>query len=477
MKYYPDGNTLSLLVFFIWIPVAYFGTSKWPPAKATAILFFGGLLLLPEVVWFKPPGLPNFGKLELVPLWILIWSAVFHRERFAMAPKSGWFRVCVAAVLLGSVVTVFLNMDAYSVGNTDFPAHRPYDAVHGVLVALLDVVLPFYLFAVMFRSAQDLRTLLTAIVVAALLYTPLQLIEMILSPQLHRWVYGFHQHQFLQAIRGEGYRPMVFMKHGLAVALFTVLALTAAAGLHKAKARIARIRARWAMLYLFVILILSRSLASLLYGMVTAPLVLLARPRFQATAATVLVTILLVYPVARANDWIPIESLESWVAESYGEARARSLMFRFENEGPLLDRALERPWFGWGSFCRACVYKPWSEEGAPETVRDGAWIIRLGDQGIVGFMGAFGLLLFPVLALTRRLKYVPGSSNRRLLAVLALMVGLCAFDLIPNGDFSHLAFVLSGALWGCLTGILQEGAETRMKRRQARIAAAEAVPL
>ena len=79
VPYYSDGNILSILAFFIWIPVAYYGTLRWPPAKAMAVLFFGGLLLLPEIVFFKPPGLPDFSKLDIIPTWILIWALVFHR--------------------------------------------------------------------------------------------------------------------------------------------------------------------------------------------------------------------------------------------------------------------------------------------------------------------------------------------------------------------------------------------------------------
>ncbi len=472
MEYYSDGNILSVLAFFIWVPVTYFATWRWPPSKATAVLFLGGLLLLPELVFFKPPGLPDFAKLEIVPMWILIWAAVFHRERFASAPKSRWFRVCVGLLVFGSVFTVFLNTDPYSVGHRAVPGHVPYDAVHAALNALLSVALPFYLGAVMFRGSRDLRVLLTTLVVAALLYSPLQFIEMILSPQLHRWVYGFHQHAFLQVMRGDSYRPMVFMAHGLAVAIFTTLALIAAAALFKTRLRILRFRAAWVMSYLWVVLILSRSLASLLYSMAAVPLVLFTSPRVQALVAAALAGLLFVYPLLRANDLIPVEVLQAWAKEDYGQERAQSMTFRFENEARLLDRALERPWFGWGSYCRACVYERWSGERSPVSIRDGAWIIRFGDQGIVGFVSSFGLLLFPLIALVRRLKYAPRASDRRLLAGLGLMVGFSAFDLIPNGDFTRLAFVLSGALWGCLSGILQEAAEAvREKRMRAYVTA------
>lgn len=474
VPYYSDGNILSILAFFIWIPVAYYGTLRWPPAKAMAVLFFGGLLLLPEIVFFKPPGLPDFSKLEIVPTWILIWALVFHRERLTSAPKSRWFKVCVGIFVVGSIVTVFLNTDGYSVGPRDIPGHVPYDAVHAVLNALLSVALPFYLGAVMFRSSQDLRVLLTTMVVAALLYSPLQFTEMILSPQLHRWVYGFHQHQFLQAMREEGYRPMVFMRNGLAVAVFTSLSVVAAAALHKSRVRVLRFSAAWVTSYLWVVLLLSKSVGSLLYSLIAVPLVLFASPRNQALTAAALVALLLAYPVARANDLIPVEGLEEWAEEQYGHERARSMMFRFNNETPLLDRAMERPWFGWGSYCRACLFEPWSGDLALESVRDGAWIIEFGDHGIVGFMSKFSLLLFPILALLRRMKYVPRVADRRLLAGLGILIGFSAFDLIPNGDFSHLAFVLSGALWGCLTGILQEtAAAVREKRTSVRIATAQ----
>jgi hypothetical protein len=142
------------------------------------------------------------------------------------------------------------------------------------------------------------------------------------------------------------------------------------------------------------------------------------------------------------------------------------MVFRFEQEQKTLKRAVERPWFGWGGYCRACLFEPWS--GNVESVRDGGWIIQLGEFGIAGFIAKFSLLLFPVVALMRRVKYVPRNSDRHLLAALGLMVGLAAFDLIPNSDYNRLVFVLSGALWGCLTGILWQAAALREQRRLAR---------
>ena len=470
MSYHTDGNLLSILAFFIWIPIALYGTRRWPPAKAMAFLFFGGLLLLPEVVFFKPPGLPEFKKLDIILVWIFIGAAVFHRQRLKSAPKSWWFRVCVGLLVVGSIFTVFLNADGFRVGTRHVPGQVPYDAVHLAIIAMLTAVLPFYLGAAMFRSARDLRVLLTTIVVASLLYSPLQFIELRLSPQMNYWVYGFQQHSFLQTIRAGGYRPMVFMAHGLAVALFTALSVVAAAVLKKGKTRVLRFPAGWAMGYLWVVLFLSKSVASFLYTVMTVPLVFFASPRAQARVASILVLFLFFYPAARASGLLPVDEIRAFSEEHFGLEREVSLMFRLKNEAILLDRTLERPWFGWGGYCRACLFDPVTGEQRLESIRDGDWIIRLGDSGIVGFFGKFSLLLFPILALVRRLKYVPRASNRHLLAGLGLMVGFSTFDFIPNGDFTRVVFVLSGALWGSLTGILQQAAAVRRHRRLARIA-------
>ncbi|MFW2388819.1 MAG: hypothetical protein ACN4G0_10810, partial [Polyangiales bacterium] len=105
------------------------------------------------------------------------------------------------------------------------------------------------------------------------------------------------------------------------------------------------------------------------------------------------------------------------------------------------------------------------------------WIIQFGDSGIVGYVSRLGLLLFPLILLVRRLRFVPRDSDRRLLSGLGLMVGFGAFDMMPNADFNGIAFLLSGALIGCLTGILQEAALTRTRKRRARIAAAREAKL
>jgi hypothetical protein len=125
---------------------------------------------------------------------------------------------------------------------------------------------------------------------------------------------------------------------------------------------------------------------------------------------------------------------------------------RFINEEALLERASERSFFGWGGYCRSCIFEPVTAE--PISVSDGAWIITWGTYGRVGFLGKYLLMFLPIFLSASRLKYVRRMTDRRLLSALALIIGFSMFDLLPNGNFNYMVFVFSGVLTGCSAGIL-----------------------
>ena len=76
-----EGNALSVLVFFLWVPFALWGAKRWPPAKATALLLLLPVMFLPERVEFKLPGLPPFTKTEIAVLWLFVGVWLYHRKR------------------------------------------------------------------------------------------------------------------------------------------------------------------------------------------------------------------------------------------------------------------------------------------------------------------------------------------------------------------------------------------------------------
>lgn len=464
---YSEGNTFSILVFYLWIPIALWGAYRWPPAKAAALLLLLPLMFLPEQVYFKIPGLPIFNKERIAVFWLYVGILLFHRDRLGSVHLGRWVKLFMLLLVGGNVITIFANSDALKYGAVDVPAHVPYDAVHAIVIDAFDYVLPFLAGAAMFKGRKDLRLLFRLLVGAGMVYSILQLIEIRLSPQLHNWVYGFFPHSFLQTLRGGGFRPTVFMIHGLAVAMFNLVALMAASALYKLKLRAFRIPSGWAFPYLWLVLVLSKSMAALLYSLVAVPLILFASPKTQLRVAVLLGAIVLVYPAFRGAGLIPVDDINAWVTSELGEERAGSIMTRFVNEERLLERADERYFFGWGWYGRAYPYD--AETGHASGIRDGDWIITVGDWGRVGFFGKYLLLLLPLFMAARRLKWVRPEGDRRLLAALGLIIAFSAFDLLPNGNFNYLVFLFSGAVMSSSAGILRDQAQRRRARRQAEV--------
>jgi hypothetical protein len=472
---FSPGNALSILVFFLWIPIAIWGARRWPPAKACALLLLLPLMFLPEVVYFDLPGLPKFGKQEVAKVWLLIGVLLFHRQRLRTVELSKWIKLFMVVLLGGIVVTVFLNRDPVAQGFHQLSGHSPYDAVTRAIERTLDYILPFVLAAALFRDAKDLRVLFRMLVGATLVYAVFQLVELRLSPQFNNWVYGFFQHSWEQMVRGEGFRPIVFMAHGLTVGMFTVMGILAAATLQKSKARVLRVNAIWAMSFLWVVLLFNKSLAAFLYTLIAVPLILFFRPKTQFRVAMALGVVVLIYPALRGADVIPVEGIRDVMAERFGEERAASLMMRFTSEQELLERALERPFFGWGGFGRTGLYDP--EYGRRLAIPDGDWIGTVGESGLIGFLSKYLLLLMPIFVAARRVRYLPRQADRRLLSALALMIGFSAFNMLPNSDSYHLSFLFSGALFSCSGGMARQASrQRRLRRRQAETRQLDASP-
>ena len=103
-----------------------------------------------------------------------------------------------------------------------------YDGLSMVLGQIVSWGLPYLIGRIYFFDMEGMRELAVGMFVGGIIYIPLCWLEMRMSPQLHVWVYGYHQHAFGQALRWWGYRPMVFMQHGLMVGMW--MSMTALMG-------------------------------------------------------------------------------------------------------------------------------------------------------------------------------------------------------------------------------------------------------
>ena len=282
-------------------------------------------------------------------------------------------------------------------------------------------------------------------VIAAVIYVPFALFEIRMSPVLHSWLYGYSQHpDFLQTLRGGGFRPMVFMVHGLALARFFLLGTCAAFILGRIGGRVFGVPGKALGWCLLLVLILCKSLGAFMFAALAVPLLLWGRPKLEVRIGMVLALFAGLYPLLRTWELIPTEQIVSFLTSLVGEDRSGSLGFRFVNENLLLKKAREHFLFGWGQNGRNLVPAGWDGVAVP----DGYWVVQIGIIGLIGFIATFGPVVIPLILMPSRLKAVGSIPQRKLLSGVALALGLVALDWIPNGLFSPYPYLIAGALAG-----------------------------
>ena len=261
--------------------------------------------------------------------------------------KFGLAEVLLAMLLVGPFFTAETNTDPVAYAAITLPPETHYDAVSAILARFI-FLLPFFLGRDLLQSPADSERIMRVLVVAGLIYSLPMLFEIRMSPQLHTWVYGYFPAVFGQQAREGGFRPVVFLGHGLAVAFFIMTATVAATALWRAGATVLRLPAAAATGYLAGMLLLCRSLASLTYGALLAPMVRLTNPRTQMRVAVLFAVIVFSYPLFRAADLVPTNMMID-AARSIDIDRANSLKVRLDQEQILLNHASKRILFGWGN--------------------------------------------------------------------------------------------------------------------------------
>jgi tetratricopeptide (TPR) repeat protein len=234
-----------------------------------------------------------------------------------------------------------------------------------------------------------------ATVVCGLVYVPLCLWEIRFSPNIQPYVYGLQRFFFDAPRFGLGFRPIVFLAHGLECGMFMSVAALLAYGLWLSGAvqEIWGLRFRNAAALLFLTSILCKSVGACTLLACGIVLLTAVRRMRRLTAVWVLLLLPLCYMGLRLSGLWSARELVAISSTLVNEERAGSLEFRLYNEDVLMAKALQHPLLGWGGFNRNRVF---NEAGKDLTVTDGYWIILLGINGLIGLTAVAGLFVAPV---------------------------------------------------------------------------------
>jgi hypothetical protein len=145
------------------------------------------------------------------------------------------------------------------------------------------------------------------------------------------------------------------------------------------------------------------------------------------------------------------------------EARAVSLEVRFIQEEELLQKAFERPFFGWGRFGRSRVFVvDWRNIGFDSSTTDGRWVITLGVYGLVGFVAEFGLLAIPIFRAFKAWRVISFQEAISVSAI-ALIMAINMIELLPNSTLHSWSWLIAGALLGCSETVLARARSPRSR--------------
>ncbi|MEM5469123.1 O-antigen ligase family protein [Celeribacter marinus] len=468
-------NIIAYIMLFFWPMISWGFFRAFEIPKAVILTIVLGYLFLPVAPAIDMPLLPPLDKTFVPSLTALVfaWLRSSHqtttddissRRAASISTTSAQLRADIATTTLepwrkprrksrtnlmitllcglifwGCWLTYSANTTPIDLPDETLPALRPYDAA-SMALSIAVQLLAFWVARAYLRTREAQTTLLRVFVFSALAYSCLALIELRLSPQLNNWIYGFFPHEWRQHLRNGGYRPIVFLSHGLRLGMFLTLGILSAALLARVSEK--RIRTGWlaACLWLLIVLFLSKNLGAVLISMILLPVILFFSARMQIWVAVAISLLVLLYPIGRGAGYIPVERMVA-AMEALSPERASSFSYRLDNEAILLEKANLKPLTGWGGYNRSRVFDEW---GNDISTVDGQWILIIGTYGWIGFIGQFGLLCFPALLIWRMRKRLEVDL---ILTGSAVLLAGNLVDLIPNSSSVPPLWLMAGALW------------------------------
>jgi len=451
----PTPAAMSLLVplmLFGWIPFAIAAFGMMPARKATLVVVIGGWLFLP-VASYKVPGIPDYTKVMAVGLGAALGITLFAADRLRSL-RFCKLDVPMFAWCLVPGISSFAN------------GHGLHDAISGILTHCVAWGIPYVVGRAMFRDSAALDQLARALFVGGLLYAPLCLYEVRMSPQLHATFYGFAQHAFLQHVRMGGYRPLVFMQHGLMVGLWMSIATVCGLALwwRGGLQRLAGMSVGWLLLFLLAATVLCKSMGALVLLALGAAAVFAVRAAGKRVAIWVLVVVPVLFVFARVICNWQARGLIDLLLPHYPD-RAQSIEFRISSEQAFMPGIWQRPWFGWSAWS----FTPASPDPDDplHIARDSYWLITSCCFGLVGLGLFFWVHLAPIVAVLRKLA-IPEWTGRRSAGLCALVVAVCMFvgDCLFNAMVNPVYTMALGGLTSFAVGLVARPALAAVRTGQ-----------
>lgn len=429
-------NLFAYFMLCAWPVISFFFYRRFDTVTATFLTIVGGYLVLPVKTNIDFPLIPAFDKQSIPAISAFVGCVFIHKVKLTLLPKDKIAKILVIALLVVPFFTVVTNGEPFFNGAYWIQGMSLYDTISGIMRQYL-LLLPLILASQIFTKKEDLLLLCKLMVLSGLFYSLFIMVEVRLSPQLHTWIYGFFPHSFAQQMRMGGFRPVVFLGHGLTVAIYMFACFACACVLWKSKMRVVKSIPPWVvMVYLLFILLACKSVGTLVFGGALLSLVLLNNVRLMRVCTNFILVIVIFYPALCMFNLFPHKKLIEFFM-GINPDRAGSLAFRFYNEGLLLQHAQEKILFGWGA---------WGRNRFVDSVSDGRWIIEFGQFGVFGFFSLFCLAIYAIVKCFDKSKGFKSDDNhQKNIVIFTLACSFLMVDQLLNDSLASWVWFLIGS--------------------------------
>jgi len=418
---------------FMFLTPVFFG--KYPLRTAIIIMLVGGWLFLPQVHYYIH-FIPFRTRLHAISLALLL-GILTHNPKGFMAFRFSWLDLPIICYCISPMISSVTN------------GLGVYDGAQSVEFNIVDYGIPYAIGRSYFGTFVSLKELAIGALIGTLILVPFVLIEIRLSPQMHRWVYGWYPHEFIQTVRAGSYRPSVFMSHGLELAIWN--SASAFIGwqlyLHRSIRQTVpflNIPLLPSLVTLFIVLIISHSSGAFLLFCIALALteISIRIKSFMPLIALALFPVIFIS--LRASGTWDGHQLVDISRRVSGEGRASSLEFRFKNDDALAEKDRQHLVFGWGRWSRGFITDKY---GNLLNTPDSQWIIIFGEGGVFALAAINGIYLFPAILLFMKLsRNRLGGSLETPAIAFAVFFLATMIDNLFNAMSNPLLIVASGGI-------------------------------
>ena len=420
-------NIFARIMLFLWVPLTVYLFKKKDARVAVLLSYIGGVLLLPPGRTIDLPII-NYDKNIAIAIGILLGEVISQKSRRQKLSFIDYVLIlnCVICPILTSVLNGFGFYEGFTIAVNSF----------------LQVGVPFIVGRKYFKSQKDIELLLYSLLIGVLIYTIPTLYESRMSPQICIKVYGYFPHSWIQHFRYGGYRPIVFMNHGLMLSFWIAIGSVILFWEWRSK----KIRKLFNIPVFilfglnFATLALCNSKGALALGIIGISLWYTYKTNNSNKFFFISLSFFPVYFIMRILNIITIDEIAEFISHFFDVERIESLVYRLSSEEVLISYMGKRVLFGWHHWARGLM-----ASNIPIIYAvDSLWIIAYTSRGLIGLVSAFTVILSGPFSVYKglRLKYKMSLES----ILIGWIIILWSFDCITNSMVNGVFFLCSGAL-------------------------------